>query len=272
MSINTLLGVLFGLGLVVAAVALDSSNPMVFLSASSAMMVLGGTLASAFISYEQRYVILALRDIARIFTPTRIGRNILNFEVGRIIRWGYIVQAKGPIALEQEVKKIKHEDPFIGFGIELLITGYTGKEVREIMMNAVETGFERATVQADILRYLGSTAPAFGMIGTLVGLVVMLESLGGDPRQMGKGLALALLTTLYGVLMARLIFMPAANKVRQREEIRRFRNHLVTEGLSLLADRKNPRYVQDTMNSFLDPRIHFDIDQQLKRKAGKKGG
>ena len=88
-----------------------------------------------------------------------------------------------------------------------------------------------------------------------------LARAGGPVEALGPGLALALITTLYGVLFARLIFLPAATKIQQREEIVRFRNYLVTEGLSLLADRRSPRYIQDRMNSFLDPAIHFNIDK-----------
>lgn len=269
MSINTLLGVIFGLGLVVLAITLATDNWLIFFNGASFIMVCGGTLAATFISFESRYVLLALRDMIRIFRPQTVGRNILNFEVGRIIRWGYVVQAKGPIALEQELSKIKRDDPLIGFGVELLVTGYTGEEVRDIMMNTVEASFGRSVVQASILRSMASAAPAFGMVGTLIGLIIMLDSL-NDPSELGKGLALALITTLYGVLLARLVFAPTAAKIQQREEIRRFRNLLVAEGLSLLADRKSPRFIQDTMNSFLDPAIHFDIDQQLKRKAGRR--
>lgn len=271
MSLPTLFGVIIGLIMVVASVALSTDNYGLFWDTPSIILVLGGTLAASFIAYESRYVILSLRDMTKIIMVQRVGRNVLNFEVGRIIRWGYVVQAKGPLALEQEVRKIKAEDPFVGFGIELLVTGYNGKEVKEIMMNAVESTFERSTVQADIIKFMASTSPAFGMIGTLVGLVVMLEQIGGDISAMGKGMAVALLTSLYGALLARLIFLPAASKIKQREEIRRFRNYLIAEGIALLADRKNPRFIQDTMNSFLDPRIHFDIDQQIRRKAGGKG-
>ena len=270
MSLNTLLGVIFGLGLVVLAIALATDNFLVFFSFPSFIMVVGGTFAATFISYEARYVMLSLRDMFRIMMVQRVGRNILNFEVGRIIRWGYVVQAKGPIALEQEVKKIKAEDPFLGFGVELVITGYTGEEVSDILSNTVESSFGRSVVQASILRSMAAAAPAFGMIGTLIGLIVMLQNIGGDPRQLGSGLALALITTLYGVLMARLVFGPAAAKIQQREEIKRFRNLLCAEGLALLADKKSPRFIQDSMNSYLDPKIHFDIDQQLKKKAGSR--
>ena len=99
------------------------------------------------------------------------------------------------------------------------------------------------------------------MIGTLVGLIIMLDNMGGDPSSLGKGLAVALLTTLYGVLFARIFFLPTATKVLQREQIVKFRNYLVAEGLALLADKKSPRYIQDKMNSYLDPSIHFNIDK-----------
>ena len=75
---------------------------------------------------------------------------------------------------------------------------------------------------------------------------------------------MALLTTLYGVLFARILFLPAATKILQREQIIRFRNYLVTEGLALLADKKSPRYIQDKMNSYLDPAIHFNIDKMRR--------
>ena len=146
----------------------------------------------------------------------------------------------------------------------MVASGYTGEEVREIMTNTIEATFGRNTVQVDILKNMATASPAFGMIGTLVGLIIMLDSMGGDPSSLGAGLAVALLTTLYGVLFARLIYMPAATKILQREEILRFRNYLVAEGLALLADKKGPRYIQDKMNSFLDPAIHFDIDKAKK--------
>lgn len=189
---------------------------------------------------------------------------MLKTEVGRVIRWAYTVQKNGVPALEQEAKKSVRGDKFLKFGVEMVISGYTGDEVREIMNNTIETTFGRNTVQVEILKAMASAAPAFGMIGTLVGLIIMLDNMGGDPSSLGKGLAVALLTTLYGVMFARIIFLPAATKILQREQIIRFRNYLVAEGLSLLADKKSPRYIQDRMNSYLDPAIHFNIDK-MKR-------
>jgi chemotaxis protein MotA len=195
---------------------------------------------------------------------TKVGRNILKSEVGRVIRWAYTVQKSGIPALESESKKAVKGDKFLQFGVEMVVSGYTGDEVREILTNTIETTYGRNTVQVNILNAMAAASPAFGMIGTLVGLIIMLDGMGGDPTQLGAGLAVALLTTLYGVIFARLVFMPAATKIMQREQIVRFRNFLVAEGLALLADRKSPRFIQDKMNSFLDPAIHFNIDK-MKR-------
>ncbi len=264
MSLTTLVGLLAAFGLFVGSIMMSTDNFLIFLSLSSFLMVVGGTLASTFVSYEPRYVLLSLKLIWRILFSPKVGRNVLKSEVGRIIRWAYTVQKSGPPALEAEAKKAVRGDKFLKFGVEMVISGYTGEEVREILTNAIESTFGRNTVQVDILRNMGGAAPAFGMIGTLVGLIIMLDNLGGDPTELGAGLAVALLTTLYGVLFARIVFMPAATKIQQREEIVRFRNYLIAEGLSLLADKKNPRYIADRMNSFLDPAIHFNIDK-MKR-------
>jgi chemotaxis protein MotA len=264
MSIATIVGFIAAMGLFIGSIAISTNNFWIFADLASFIMVAGGTLAATFISYEPRYVILSLKLILRIVMSPRIGRNVLKNEVGRVIRWAYTVQKNGIPALEAEAKKSTSDDKFLKFGIDMVISGYTGAEVREIMNTTIETTFGRNTVQVDILQNMASAAPAFGMIGTLVGLIIMLDNMGGDPSSLGKGLAVALLTTLYGVLMARIILIPAATKILQREQIIRFRNYLVAEGLALLADKKSPRYIQDKMNSFLDPSIHFNIDKMRK--------
>jgi chemotaxis protein MotA len=261
MDFTTIVSIFIAFGLFLGAIVTSTDNYIIFVSGASFVMVAGGTLSAAFISYETRYVLLALKLIGKIMFSPKIGRNILKAEVGRVIRWAYTVQKSGIPALESEAKKAVKGDKFLQFGIEMVISGYTGEEVREILENTIETTFGRNTVQVNILNAMAAGAPAFGMIGTLVGLIIMLDGMGGDPSQLGAGLAVALLTTLYGVIFSRMVFMPAASKIMQREQIMRFRNFLVAEGLALIADRKPPRYIQDKMNSYLDPAIHFNIDK-----------
>ncbi len=180
------------------------------------------------------------------------------------------MQKEGILSLEAEAKKTPGWDGgFLRFGVELITTGYTGDEVKRILSNTVESTFERNTVRADILKSMSSAAPAFGMVGTLIGLIIMLDKMGDDPTQLGAGLAVAMITTLYGVVLSRLVFSPAASKLSQREEIARFRNFLVAEGLAMLADKASPRHIQDRMNSYLDPTIRYDIDKQLHGTPAK---
>jgi chemotaxis protein MotA len=264
MSIATIIGFLGAMGLFLGAIVTATDDYAIFVSASSFIMVFGGTLAATFISYEPRYVIMSFKVMAKIFGAPAIGRGVLKAEVGRIIKWAYLVQKSGPQALEEEAKKATRGDKFLKFGVDLVISGYTGEEVRDCLNNTIETSFGRNTVLVEIIKKMGAAAPAFGMIGTLVGLIIMLGSMGGDPSALGAGLAVALCTTLYGVIFSQIIFLPSANKIMQREQIIRFRNYLVAEGLILLADKKSPRFIQDKMNSYLDPAIHFDIDKMKK--------
>lgn len=264
-SFSTIVALMIAFGMFVGSILWETDNPIIFFSVTSFVMVVGGTMVATFVAYEPRYVLLSLKLIGRILFTPKVGRDILKAEVGRMIRWAYVVQKGGPPALEVEATKAVKGDKFMRFGIEMVVSGYTGDEVRDIMTNLIETTFGRNTVQVHILKYMASTSPAFGMIGTLIGLVIMLDNMGEDPSALGPGLALALITTLYGVLFARLVYIPAANKIMQREQIVRFRNYLVAEGLILIADRKSPRYIQDKMNSYLDPAIHFNIDKARKK-------
>ncbi|MBL4693504.1 MAG: MotA/TolQ/ExbB proton channel family protein [Magnetovibrio sp.] len=261
LSISTLISLFGAFGLFIGAIFISTDDPTIFLDLASFIMVVFGTLAAGFISFEPRYVLLSLKLVGRIMFTPKVGRDILKAEVGRMIKWSYIVQKGGPPALEKEAAKAARGDKFLRFGVDLVISGYTGPEVRDILTNLIETSFGRNTVQVNILRYLASASPAFGMVGTLIGLIIMLDNMGGDPSALGGALAIAMITTLYGVVFAQLIYKPAANKIMQREQIIRFRNYLIAEGLVLMADNKNPRFIQDKMNSYLDPTIHFSIDK-----------
>ena len=265
MSLPTVIAFTLSLLLFLGAIVESTTNFKIFLHLTGFLMVVGGTLAACHVGFEARYVKQALGNIRAIFFSPKMARGMLTNEVARVIRWGYMVQKSGIPALEADSKSLKSQDAFLAYGVNLVISGYTGAEVRQLLENQVETTFQRHTVPVEILKYMASNAPAFGMMATLVGLVVMLDNMGSDPSKLGPGMAVGLLGTLYGVLFARLILMPAAEKAHQRESIIRFRNMLVAEGLALLAERRNPRFIQDAMNSYLDPAIHFDIDKAPKK-------
>lgn len=268
MSLPSLLGVIIGLGLVLTATFLATDNPLIYVNLEATFIVLGGSVAAAFMSYHYPYVIVAFKAIAWMFRKPKSTREGLNTEILRLIKWSYLVQAKGVPGLENEIKTVKADDPIVKYCLELIASAHRPEELRQMMTNAVESEFERKTIPVQVLRSMASNGPAFGMIGTLVGLIAVLEGMGsgaeGLMQTIGRGMAIALTTTLYGVLFARMVFLPAANKLLQYEEEERFRNLMVVEGLIMLAERKSPRFMQDKLNSFLEPARHFNIDAQVR--------
>ncbi len=268
MSLASLLGVIAGLGLIALAIVLETPDWTIYFSFASMLMVLGGTVAAAFMSYHATSVMTAFGAILGMFQNPKSTHEGLNIEIMRLIKWGYLVQQRGLPVLENEIRSVKSNDPLIKYCLELVITNHTPPELRAMMMTAVEAEFERQMTPVQVLKSMASNAPAFGMIGTLVGLVAVLGSLGGDPSNLmesiGPGMALALITTLYGVFFARLLFLPAAHKFQEKEETERFRNCMMVEGLCMLAEQRSPRFMQDRLNSFLHPSNHFNIDSRVR--------
>lgn len=262
MSLPTLLGFFAGVLLLLGAILMSADNPLTFVSLPSLLIVGGGTIAAAFISYEARYVLLAFRQLAGLIFAPKEGREALPTTVARVVEWGDALKRGGLPALERIIDEQPH-DPFALFGLDLLLRDYEADEIRETLESAIDASFERDMAPVGVLKTMGSASPAFGMVGTLIGLIVMLEGIGQDISQLGVGLAVALVTTLYGVLLSRLVFLPAASKAQQRMEIRRFQQTLVTEGFVLLACKRTPQFIADRMNGFLDPSIRYD----RRRKA-----
>lgn len=270
-SFATLVGTIFGFSLVIGAIVHGTDNYWSFLSPEGFFIVIGGTIANAFMSYQARYVLRAFAAMSNMLKKPRATREGLNPEIMRLIKWAYLVHSKGLVGLEGEIgTKIK--EPLLRYGVELVVTGYKPEVIRNMMNTAVEADFERSTVPVTVLRNMASTAPAFGMVGTLVGMVIMLQNIDVNMNNIGVGLSVALLATLYGILFARLLCLPAADKLLQKEEIMRFRNYMMTEGLVLLSEKQSPRYMQDKLNSFLEPNIHFNLDEQIKRPAAVTQG
>lgn len=265
MSLASLLGAIFGFLMLAGAVWHATGGAVgVFFSISEFLIVVGGTVAAAYMSFHHRYVNIAFKAIWWMLKKPKATREALNVEIMRLIKWSYLVQKKGLPALEGEIRNVQTNEPLLRFCLMLVTSNHAPKELRGMMETAIEAEFERSVAPVTVLRSMGANLPTFGMIGTLVGMVVMLQNFSSDMGQVGKGMSMAMLATLYGVVFARLFCYPAAFKLEQKMEIERFRNYMIAEGLLMLAEKKGPRYMQDRLNSFLDPTIHFDMDRQLR--------
>ena len=263
-SYASIIGAAFGFLMIVTAILVGTRNYLAFVSIEGLLIVIGGSLAVAFMSFQANYVIIALKSIGLMFKKATATHETLHHDMVEIIAWAKIVKAKGLRGLEDESFNNPNNDSFVRYGLNMVVSNYSPEEVRVMMQTAADATFERDTIPARVLQAMASHAPAFGMVGTLVGMIIMLGSFSGDMSGVGKGLSVALLATLSGVVTARLVYIPAASKIIQKQEGLRFRNQLITEGMVQLVANKSPRYIQDWLNSFLRPDAHYDIDNQIQ--------
>lgn len=265
-SIASIIGAAFGFALIIAAIMHGTTNYLAFLSLEGFLIVFGGSLAVAFMSFQANYVLEALRSIGLMFMRATATHENLHHDLIDIIAWARIVKERGLKGLEDHMEnKFKIKDPFIRYGLEMVVSNYSPEEVRDMMETSADAYYERGTIPSRVLMAMAGHAPAFGMVGTLVGMVIMLGNFSNDMSGVGQGLAISLLATLYGVIAARMLYMPAAAKIMQKQEGLRFRNHLITEGMAMLVANKSPRYIQDRLNSFLRPESHYNMDSRIGR-------
>lgn len=237
-------------------------NHRYFFSVEGVIIVVGGTVVNAFLSSHKEDVFEAFRTIRNILEKPEITRSALRRDISQLIRWSYILQADDYLGLEKATTDKIH-DPLLRYGMDLVLTAYPADKVREMMHNVVDAEFERRCAPVTVLRNMAAAAPAFGMVGTLIGMIIILNSVGADMANISSGLAVAMLSTLYGLLAARLVCLPAADKLLRKEEDIFFHNSMMSEGFALLAEKQRPFYMQDKLNSFLQPSRHINFDDRV---------
>ena len=258
-----------GFMLIACAIAFSTNHLLAFFSMGGLMIVVGGVMAVAYMSYGANDVNAALRAIRGMFHQQSTTHENMHYEIKDILYWARTVKEKGMRGLEHSVTRAGIDDPFVKFGLTMVVSNYTPEEVRAMMETSADAYYERDSAPALVLQAMASHAPAFGMVGTLIGMVTMLYNLGDNPTGIGQALAVAFLSTLYGVVTARMLYMPAAAKLTQKLDTLRFRNQLITEGMVMLAAGKTPTYIQDRLNSFLNPEIHDRLSVVIHDRAVK---
>ena len=217
-------------------------------------------------SFRGRYVFKAV--VAALMTMKRqlISPQTLCNDVRQFVTWSRIYSKAGLEGLEAETRG----DVFLERCIYLAKQDYPEADFRKMAFDFIENDYYRQLVSANILSRLGQIAPAFGMVGTLIGLIIMLQSMGSDPSGIGKGLAVALITTLYGVILAKLFFEPYAGKVKEILGIERFRRSLLLEGFALLIAKRDPYFIMDRLNCKLDPKFIYDFEAERDAERAKQ--
>jgi len=254
-DIATIVGIVFGIVLLLGSILIEGSLSA-FWSVSSLMIVLGGTLASTLINFPLAQVVGTIKIIRIAFrNHTTEPAEI----IGALVAFAEKARREGLLALEAEAEVI--DESFLKKGIQLIVDGTDPELVRSILETELIFVEERHKQGALIFENMGSSAPAFGMIGTLIGLILMLRNL-EDPSTIGPGMAIALITTFYGSLFANLIFLPIAGKLKIRSSEEILNKELMLEGILSIQAGENPRIVAEKMKSFLDPIARKKLDKK----------
>lgn len=245
MDIATLIGILLGFGLLASATATGSALAA-FIDAPSLLIVFGGTLAATLMMENLSNVVGALR-VARHALFHRAGDSVATIQ--KILELSNVARKSGVLALaDVEVK-----DPFLAKGVRLAVSGLDRDEIRETLGVELVAMKQRHLRGQKMFKFMGSTAPAMGMIGTLIGLVQMLQTL-NDPGRIGPAMAVALLTTLYGAVAAFLICNPIAAKLERRSAEESANMNVVIEGIDAIVKGHNALVIKDKLQARLAPK------------------
>lgn len=246
MDIGTLLGLISGIILVFIAIMLGG-DIMGFVNAPSALIVIGGTIAVTFIMFPMGVVLGSFKVALKAFLSRSPDPKIV---VNEVVTLANLARKESLVALE----KATITDNFLKKGVMLVADGSEERLVRAILETEISFTQQRHRQGQGVFKGMGAMAPAFGMIGTLIGLVNMLQVL-DDPTAIGPGMALALLTTLYGALMANLAFIPIAKKLEERSQEEISKMEMTMEGVMSILHGENPRLIQEKLEAFLPPAL-----------------
>jgi chemotaxis protein MotA len=216
------------------------------LNLKSGMLVLGGTIVIGFLSFPIKSYKELLKTFVVIFRRKEMDYRILLKDIARLSR---INRLYGNLALEKEAHRIKNF--FLRKGIDLIVDGYDPFEIHKIMEKEYEIYFSRKESLVNILNTLQKLAPVIGFLGTIIGLINVLNHL-GSPADMGKGMAIALLTTLYGLLVANFLFLPLQKKLSEHLKTESTLLYVIVEGVINISQDKNSKAVAYHLQSYLE--------------------
>ncbi|KXI27416.1 flagellar motor protein PomA [Paraglaciecola hydrolytica] len=242
MDLATIIGILGSIGFVVMAMV-QGGELMMFVNVPSILIVFCGSL----------FVVLSQYTLGQFFGAGKIAGKAFMFkietpesQIEKIVEMADAARKGGFLALEEA----EIANPFMQKGVDMLVDGHDVEVVRATLAKDISMTSERHLFGKSIFKGLGDVAPAMGMIGTLVGLVAMLSNM-DDPKSIGPAMAVALLTTLYGAMLANLVCLPIAVKLGNRADEEKLNQSLVLDGIIGIADGQNPRVIEGILKSYL---------------------
>jgi hypothetical protein len=259
MDLGTLLGILAGFGLTIFGIGLGNIGN--FIDPASFALTIGGTLAAMAASTSPE----VLKNLPKLFKIAFGGKKYDPKQyIEQIVDFAQSARKNGLLSLESRAQEI--EDAFLRDSVLLIVDAIDSDKVKELMEKELEYLDERHAKGFGFFEMTAGTCPAFGMIGTLVGLVNMLKSLdveGGGAGAIGPAMAIALITTFYGSLFANLIFSPIGNKLKVRHAEEMFCKQLIIEGILSIQSGENPKFIREKLISYLSEKDKAELAESV---------
>lgn len=261
MEIMTIGGLILGFVCIVVSILISGELGLYF-DIPSIFIVVGGVVAATMVSYPLSTLKTLPKLMLNAFKTEKVD---FTDDVEMIIEIANVARREGILALEESISGT--EDQFLKKGIMLIIDGSDPELVRSIMETDLAFVKERHGQGQAVLLQMSSFSPAFGMAGTLIGLINMLNTL-SDMDSLGPNMAVALVTTFYGVVLANLIFTPFAKKLKVKSDEEYLRKELILEGILSIQDGENPRIIREKLNAFLSLSQREAAEGKKKKKGG----
>ncbi len=279
MDFMSILGLIMAIALVIFGMAFDQeamrfvfTNLKAFVDVPSMAITIGGTIGVMMLSFPSGAFKKIGKHLKIIFRPYKFDPEQ---SIGQIVELATEARMKGLLSLEDKLSEI--DEPFLHNSLLLVVDSVDSEKVRQVMETELEQLDERHALDRGFYEKAASYAPAFGMIGTLVGLILMLGNM-ADVDALAKGMATALITTLYGSLLANIICLPVASKLKARHDEEFLCKQLVMEGVLAIQEGENPKFIEEKLYKLLpatrkkkeEAGLSEDSEKPEKKKFGKR--
>lgn len=259
-DILTLVGLVVGAGLIIWGMAMGGTNLGIYWDLSSICITVGGSFAALLITYNLDDV----KTMGKAFTKslnvsTETGKDIIE----KFSNISKKARREGLLSLEDDIVSI--EDPFMKKGLQMVVDGIEPETIKELLELEIDETLNRHSIAANMYKTWGGYAPAFGMIGTLIGLIQMLSQDMSDATGIASGMAKALITTFYGSLLANLILNPISQNLSLKSEKEANIRQMMLEGILAVQSGVNPRIVEQKLMTYLPPKERVEFESSLKR-------
>lgn len=242
----TLIGVTMAVGAILGGNWLEGGHLSTLMQLTAFLIVMGGTLGAVLVQTPLRDFRAALGRLTWVLFPPAYNRDAV---LKKAIDWSKLARREGLLGLEASVGK--EPDPLTQKGLQLLVDGLEPEAIRAVMDVEIDNALAQDVRAAKVYEAMGGYSPTIGIIGAVLGLIDVMNNL-SDPAQLGAGIAVAFVATIYGVGFANLFFLPIANKLRAISGDQMQYHEMVVDGIAMIADGDNPQIIQNKLEGYLD--------------------